>query len=386
MDKLTQRRLLDAEILDLVAEMQRDQVASQAGYPSLPAYLTEATRLSRRETSRMVAQAAQVTETVTPTGHVTPAPLPSMRQALRDGVIDGEHIDAVTQVLTQLPEDTSVQNRELVESTLAVTARTSEPRVVREHGRILLDRLNPDGPTPTDEPTPDRNSLRYQRTRDGGMRFAGRIARESADTLEALLGPVAKPTADDTRPADERYGDALCAVIDLAAKSEQRPSQGGEKPNLTVFVDFNALLEGTGLATTEGGAVLCPQAVRRIACDADVIPIVLNGDSVPLDLGRAHRLVSPKLRTALIARDQGCAFPGCHLRARWCDAHHIHHWLHGGATDQDNLVLLCRRHHKVVHESDWAIEVINRLPWFRPPRWVDPDQKLVRNILHHPRQ
>jgi predicted restriction endonuclease len=112
-----------------------------------------------------------------------------------------------------------------------------------------------------------------------------------------------------------------------------------------------------------------------------VIRVVLDRKSVPLDLGQAVRVVTATQREALIIRDHGCAFPGCHLPARWTDAHHIIHWKDGGPTDLDNLVLLCRRHHTLLHKSEWQIQVVDRIPYFQPPRWVDPEQKLIRNIL-----
>ena len=131
----------------------------------------------------------------------------------------------------------------------------------------------------------------------------------------------------------------------------------------------------------DSGIPLCPEAARRISCDADLIPIVLNTDGVPLDVGRAHRLVQPQQRKALIARDHGCAFPGCHLPARWTDAHHVIHWKDGGPTDLANMVLLCKRHHRLIHHSAWEVHIVNGLPQFTPPDWLDPERKPLRNIL-----
>jgi hypothetical protein len=108
----------------------------------------------------------------------------------------------------------------------------------------------------------------------------------------------------------------------------------------------------------------------------------MNGASVPLDVGRTHRLVTPTQRTALNARDQGCAFPNCPHPPPWADAHHVHHWLDGGATNLANLVLLCRRHHRMIHHSDWQVRIHNGHPEFIPPRWIDPHQTPQRNLLH----
>ena len=97
------------------------------------------------------------------------------------------------------------------------------------------------------------------------------------------------------------------------------------------------------------------ETARRIACDATVTRLLLDPTGQPLHLGRARRRVTPAQWTALVVRDGGCIFPGCHRPPAWCDAHHVKHWLDGGPTDLDNLVLLCRYHHRHVHEQDWTI-------------------------------
>ena len=103
------------------------------------------------------------------------------------------------------------------------------------------------------------------------------------------------------------------------------------------------------------GAVIGAEAARRLACDASVTRVVLDPASRPLDVGRRSRVVPPAIRTALVVRDRGCAFPGCDRPPPWTDAHHVRHWADGGATSLDNLVLLCRRHHRTVHEGRWRL-------------------------------
>jgi hypothetical protein len=112
--------------------------------------------------------------------------------------------------------------------------------------------------------------------------------------------------------------------------------------------------------------------------------MVFAGPSQPLDLGRFRRLITGALRRALVARDRGCAFPGCDRDARWTDAHHVRHWSHGGPTALDNLLLLCSFHHTEIHEAGtWTVFVdTDGLPTFIPPRHVDPEQKPQRNKYH----
>ena len=131
--------------------------------------------------------------------------------------------------------------------------------------------------------------------------------------------------------------------------------------------------------------------VRKIACDADIIPVLLGGEGRILDIGRASRIFPPHIRKALIARDRGCAFPGCTIPATWCEAHHITYWSQGGTTGTENGVLLCSHHHHVIHKEHWAIQVRRGIPVVHPatpprPAPTAPPQPLLQpRQPHHPR-
>jgi hypothetical protein len=118
------------------------------------------------------------------------------------------------------------------------------------------------------------------------------------------------------------------------------------------------------------------QLLERLCCDASIARVVMAGDSEVLDLGRERRFPTPAQFRALVLRDQHCQFPGCDRPPEWTDAHHLIHWLHGGTTDLDNLVVLCRYHHVKCHEGAWTLhrEPDGRIaaipppdPWERPP-------------------
>jgi Domain of unknown function (DUF222)/HNH endonuclease len=112
---------------------------------------------------------------------------------------------------------------------------------------------------------------------------------------------------------------------------------------------------GPRAAETGWGGPLCGAAARRLACDAAVSRVITDGASQPLDVGRRTRTIPPAIRTALVVRDRGCAFPNCDRPPSWTDAHHRRHWADGGPTSLDNLVLLCRTHHRAVHEGGWQL-------------------------------
>ena len=137
-------------------------------------------------------------------------------------------------------------------------------------------------------------------------------------------------------------------------------------------------------ATLDTGERVCAATARRLACDAQILPVLLGGTGQVLDVGQARRLFTGALRRALVARDHGCAFPGCDRPPRWCDGHHIRSWADGGPTSLSNAVLLCGRHHRAVHQHDgWAVRLAgDGLPEFVPPAHIDPGRRPRRNIYH----
>ncbi|NND36986.1 MAG: DUF222 domain-containing protein, partial [Gammaproteobacteria bacterium] len=143
----------------------------------------------------------------------------------------------------------------------------------------------------------------------------------------------------------------------LAGNSSSATNSTSDNYQVTVHVDQSALEEG------QGRAGLPVESVRRIACDSSVIRIVEDKDGEPLSVGRKTRIVPSAIKRALQARDRGCAFPGCHHK-RFVDAHHVKHWSAGGETCLDNLLLLCSRHHRLVHEGGFTIEKDYRNRWF----------------------
>ena len=134
---------------------------------------------------------------------------------------------------------------------------------------------------------------------------------------------------------------------------------------------------GTGSFTFTGP--INAATVRKIACDADIIPVLLGSEGRILDIGRTTRIFPPHIRKAITARDQGCAFPNCSIPAPWCEAHHITYWSHGGPTNTDNGTLLCSHHHHLIHKEQWTIHMRSGVPWFKPPPHIDPRQQPQRN-------
>lgn len=192
---------------------------------------------------------------------------------------------------------------------------------------------------------------------------------EQASALEAAIGPLsaAAPNAQtgerDLRPAGQRRVEALTEVCRLSSAhdSDTKGSDGAGASAAAVHVSISLadLQARTGcgevLGSTAGGTVLSPETVRRIACEADLIPHVLGTGGEDLDLGRVVRLFTRAQRRLLWHRDRSCTYPGCTAPAAWTKAHHVLHWADGGLSDIDNAALLCQRHHDGVHRRRlWA--------------------------------
>ncbi len=199
--------------------------------------------------------------------------------------------------------------------------------------------------------------------------------------MRAAIDPLCTPTSHDGRSPEQRRADALIDVCRLALATTKLPDNGGDRPQVRVGIDYDTLKQQLAVGRLDTGEPITPQTARRLACDAGITPILLNGRSIPLDVGRERRTVSGPMRKALVERDRGCGFPGCDRDARWTAAHHIAHWSVHGETSVDNAVLVCTFHHAELHKPDnWTV-FLDRdgLPTFISPKHIDPLQRPQRN-------
>ena len=182
---------------------------------------------------------------------------------------------------------------------------------------------------------------------DGHLLINGVLDPVGGAAVRSALEPLAQLSgAHDDRPLPQRYADAM---VELAT--------GGKPANLQVTASIETL---KGLVGAAGGEMefslpISSASVQRMACDCSVTRVLLSQDSVPIDVGRTRRVVSSALEKALRLRDQHCQWPGCSRTASLCHGHHLKHWIEGGETVLGNLILLCHRHHRMVHEGGWQI-------------------------------
>jgi hypothetical protein len=272
------------------------------------------------------------------------------------------------------------------------------------------------------------NTATNPRTRPGPAKDSdadGDVNRDAdADADGESTGAGPHTTADgrtfpepgpglDRRTRPQRLLDGLVGACRVSLTTGALPAAGGLRPQVMVTIDYRDLLDrlehttaqgpryrtgttaespgspdipGTGTTATIPGTgsftftgPVTPATIRKIACDADIIPVLLGSEGRILDIGRTTRIFPPHIRKAITARDQGCAFPGCTIPAPWCEAHHITYWSHGGPTSTTNGTLLCSHHHHLIHKENWTIHVRTGIPWFKPPPHIDPHQQPQRN-------
>jgi HNH endonuclease len=180
--------------------------------------------------------------------------------------------------------------------------------------------------------------------------------------------------------------DQLAAALALDRDDGQGPSRHapGDRPP----PDVRSIVERggggpAGFARDRLGTPVHPQTLGLLSCSSRLRRVLVDEDGAVLDLDRARRLATAAQRRALLARDVGCVVPGCDVSGAFCEVHHPTPWRGGGTTDIANLVLVCSRPHTEVHEGGaWDIEMVRGVPWVRPPRWVDPERPLLRNLAH----
>ncbi len=204
----------------------------------------------------------------------------------------------------------------------------------------------------------ENRSLSLSTWEDGSLLLNGVLDPIGGAAVRTALEPLARKSgAHDDRDRDRRLADALVELSMHALDSGVIPQQASQRTHLQVTTSLDTLLglDGAPAAEMEFSLPISSKTVERLACDCTVTRILLDSDSMVIDVGRAKRLIKGPARKALNVRDRHCTWPGCERPATWTSAHHLVHWIHGGANDPPNLTLLCYRHHWMVHEGNWQM-------------------------------
>ncbi len=287
--------------------------------------------------------------------------LPNTREGLQNGEISYDN----ARILAG-----ASQRGEIDEEDLMDDARTQSPdkfaATVRKHEQ---KRSKDDGVSKLERQRRQRFARIKTDLSDGMTVLYGRFDPVTGALIETVLSKKMNELWHQEDPreratAGQRMADALQALVTQPGQDQDSGPQGAR---LLLIADYDTISGQLAEARLSDGTPIPAQELRRLACDAQILPAVFAGSSQPLDLGRARRKASPAQRTALIARDRACV--GCGAKAAWCQAHHIIHWQDGGPTDLDNMCLLCSRCHHKIHDNGWTVHKTptGRYTLQRPP-------------------
>jgi hypothetical protein len=355
--------LLEAERLRRLAEIDRRRLFERDGHLSTASWLATRFKVAWGTAREQVRISRGLQE------------MPETRRALDEGELS---MSAARVLVTARDTDPSAFERS--EGTLVEAARIHSVKDLKRVASYWRQAVEREHALDGEEKLREQRRLHASVSLLGMVRVDGNLDPETGETLLTALGAVLDAEArsrreDDDRSPAQRRADALAEICRQWLDRVDRPNVAGERPHVTVTVGAETLQGTDALSsgwspTSELDHVgpVSPETARRFACDASVMRVVMAGRSEPLDVGRRTPVVPPSMRRVVIVRDGHCRFPGCDRPHPWCDAHHVVHWADGGPTAVRNLLLLCRRHHRMVHDrSGFLLELLDGRPACRRP-------------------
>ena len=326
------RNRLDAQIQRRLARFDKLQGYAADRALSAQAWLRWRCRLSPSEASERVKVAREMLR------------LDITCQALAEGSISYRHAALVARTACELGEKWESN----AEDILVTAAKELDPGRLRYAVGHLKHYLMPDAALNDANENYERRSLHLSQTYDGMFKLDGQLDAEGGAALKTALEAVmTAPAYDDRRSAAQRRADALVELARIQLDAGSLPESGGQKPHLVVSTTLETLsgAGGAGPAELDSADLIPAETARRIACDCS-LTLVVDGEP-----RGTSRMVPGATRRALVARDKACRHETCDMPAAWCDAHHVRHWADGGSHELANLMLYCRRHHRMEHEG-----------------------------------
>jgi hypothetical protein len=345
---------VEAELARRAAEIDRRGSFRRDGYLSISSWLAHRFRMAFSAATQLVRVALALEQ------------MPRTREALSQGEISRWAMAILVAAHEVDPDEFS-----RVEEALVDTARTLPIRDLKRAVAHWRDAVDHRWAEEDAEHVFQLRRLHVSPTLEGMVRVDGEFDPETGQVLITALRTVLD--AEERRPETDRRTfaqrrvDALGEICRRWLDSTDRPQVSGERPHVTITVDLEALEGRSGFRCELGDAgAITAETARRWACDASIARVITIGRSEPIEVGRRTPVVPASLRRAVVVRDGGCRFPGCDRPDGWCDAHHVRHWADGGPTSLSNLVLLCRPHHRLIHQR-FGMEMVHGRPVFHRP-------------------
>lgn len=391
----------------------------KAGHPSVFGFARKELRLSKGATGERVRAMEAVARFHTFHGEELAPKCPAMARAWSEGAIGLAHVGVMLDVRKEIPSKVGPDVFDVVDQWLTDDARVKDPTELKESGRDILSRIDPDGSLTDDADRARKRSLsKGEQGVDLMAKISGRLDPQTYALLETVMDVWAAPgmnnpddadspsgAADDpgqdsqlieaaaqrdTRSVGQRRHDALKAILKTILECNLLgTSHRGLPAQVIITLSKEQLDDEAGVATTANGVdIPVKDALELAARSGKWLAVFANHSAELLYLARSKRVAQLGQRMAVIARDRGCSHPGCRNPATWSEFHHVYAWVLGGLTDVDNLTPACIPHHRMIGPGKWATVMITegpdkgRVAWI-PPVYVDPEQKPRINRAHH---
>lgn len=335
---------LEAQFSRRLVRFEEVKGYETAGAANLISWLRWKCRMGTSSAARRLHMARQLIE------------LPETESAWRRGDISTGHAAVIGRTVDELGGDAA----RTAEPVLLDAAEHMNPGHVWLVGQQVRHTIDPGGALAAANAAHARRRFSLTTSLDGAIELAGLLDAEGGALVRAAIDALTRPLPGDDRVASQRRADALVELARRQLDDGSLPGTGGQRPHVTVTIPATVLRGGGGgspPAELEWVGPIVDEAALRLSCDGVCTTVTVDDEGSPVGVGRATRTIPPSLRRALVVRDRGCRFPGCDRPPPWTDAHHIVHWGRGGTTELCNLVLLCRPHHRFVHEDGWSIEL-----------------------------
>ncbi len=336
----------------LLAEGEHNGAFTEVGATTAAAWLAHATKMTHPEARRRVKLAQQL----------------ERHDVVRDGMAAGQVLAdqaAVTcAAVDELPDQPAL--RAQCEKELVTLAEHHDAKELKVLGRRVLELVDPDAADAHEGQLLEREekdaaratSLSMWETGDGKVKGKFTLPALQGGMLRKALMAIAAPkhqratgeAYDHERPTAERLGQAFAEYV-ARYPADKLPHAGGVNATVVVTMTLDTLLGGLKAATVDTGSRLSAGAARRLACEAGIVPMVLDGASRPLDIGRLNRFHTEAQRLALAVSQKHCQHPMCTVPAWLCHVHHKTQWSRGGKTNLKDAQLLCPRHHTLAHRD-----------------------------------
>jgi hypothetical protein len=348
--------------LRVLAGADNNQVGKETGATSTGAWLAHTTKQVRTDANADVRLAKQLDTAFEAT-----------RAALAAGRLNAEQAQVIVNAVKDLPDTVSAFDRGRAETYLIGEAAKWDAKVLRGLGHRLFEVIDPDAADEREgeklrkqeEEARRKASFKMRDNGDGSHSGSFKLPTLHAESLQKILQALTAPRRIGREGRTDANGDKLPyptllgrGFMELIERipADKLPKCGGLSATIVVTIGLDKLMSGLGAAGLDTGGKISAAEARRLACQAGIIPVVLGGDSEPLDVGRKQRLHTHYQRICMSVRDGGCTAENCDRPPGWAECHHEEAWSDGGETSVENGRMLCFWHHQLAHDIAYTVK------------------------------